>query len=812
MNRYTKSAGIAIFFVGCFLTRYCAGAPDAVAIIGGEDPAALKVPDVPGPALWRDPAQPLDARVRDLISRMSLAEKASQLMADAPALPRLGIPAYSYRNECAHGVAGAGVATVFPQVIGMAATWNPALMQKEGDVAATEARAKFDDYASHHQGNSIIHHGLSFYAPNINIVRDPRWGRGQETFGEDPFLTSQMAVAYIRGMQGNNPKYMKTVACAKHYAVHSGPEPLRRSFNARPPERDLYETYLVAFQAAVQEGHVGSIMGSYNATWGTPNCANPFLLTDILRDRWGFGGFVVSDGGAIENIWRFHHYVATPEEAAAAAVKAGCDLFSGSIVDGAYPQRDFEALGIMLKEGLLTEEQIDGALAWTLAARFKLGLFDPPRDVPWSNVGIDQNDTPEHRALALKVAEESIVLLKNNGVLPIRRADVKRIAVIGPDADLADMLYGNYNGISSHPVTILDGIKAVAGPDIEVTYVRGCPLALKNDNSNRPTPDMTAAAVAAAKAADLVIYVGGLDSNAGPNRPAARRAARRGRRKNAGAGRKASQEGRTGSGQEQGVALEGEEHRVDYQGFLGGDRTRIELPPVQENLLKALFATGKPVIFVECSGSAIAMRWEAARLPAIVQAWYPGEEGGKAVAEVLFGDVNPAARLPLTFYASTADLPDFQNYSMSNRTYRYFSGKPLFAFGHGLSYTKFKYSHARLAGAMLSADDVIHLSFEIKNTGRRDGDEVAQVYFQHPRSSVPQARLALCGFERVHIARGDKATVRLDIPARRFRYWDTTTKRYVVDPGTYELLIGAASDDIRLKAAVKVTPFSPRAH
>jgi beta-glucosidase len=782
MNRFLKF--VVLFSTGCLLARVCVAAPhaprasraaragahaahtamvDGVAIIGEQDPAALKVPDDPGPELWKDPSQSSDARVQDLINRMSLAEKASQLMADAPALPRLGIPAYSYRNECAHGVADAGVATVFPQTIGMSATWDPQLIQKEADAAATEGRAKFNDYADHHHGNTIMHHGLSFYAPNINIVRDPRWGRGQETFGEDPFLTSQMAVAFIHGMQGNNPRYMKTIACAKHFAVHSGPEPLRRSFNATPPEYDLYNTYLVAFQATVQQGHVGSIMGSYNAVNGTPNCCNPFFLTDILRNQWGFDGFVVSDGGAIDNIWRFHRYVATPEEAAATAVKAGCNLFSGTITTGDYPERCFTVLGQMLKEGLLTEQQIDGAIAHTLAARFKLGLFDPPQDVPWSNIGIDQNDTPEHRALALMVAEESIVLLKNNGLLPIHRARVKRIAVIGPNADAAQMLYGNYNGTSSQPVTILDGIKAAAGPDIEVTYTAGCPLALKNDNSNQPTPEMSAEAVAAAKAADLVIYVGGLDST-----------------------------------------LECEEHNVDYQGFLGGDRTRIELPPGQEDLLHAVYATGKPVVFVNCTGSAIAMPWEARRLPAIVQAWYPGEEGGKAVAEVLFGDVNPAARLPLTFYSSTADLPDFENYSMSNRTYRYFSGKPVFAFGYGLSYTKFRYSHAKLADMSVGKDDTVHLTFSVKNAGRRDGDEVAQVYFSHPRSSASRANLALCGFERIHIARGDTATVTLDIPVKQFRCWDTTTKQYVVDPGKYELLIGAASDDIRLKVPVEV--------
>jgi len=754
---------VAIFCAFFPLATTCHAAPDAAQIIGAQDPAALDIPNVPRPVLWKDSSQPVDARVQDLISRMSLAEKASQLMADAPALPRLGLPAYSYRNECAHGVAGAGIATVFPQTIGMSATWDAPLIQEEADVASTEARAIFNNYTANHNGTSIIHHGLSFYAPNINIVRDPRWGRGQETFGEDPFLTSQMAIAFIQGMQGDNPKYDKTIACAKHFAVHSGPEATRRNFNDAPPERDLYETYLVAFQAAVQQGHVGSVMGSYNALYGVPNCANPFLLTDILRDKWGFQGYVVSDGGAIANIWRWHKYVATPEEAAAAAVKAGCNLFSATFSAGKYPRHDYESLGNLLKENLLTEAQIDGAITRTLTARFKLGLFDPPQDVPWSNIGLEQNDTSEHQALALKVAEESIVLLKNQCVLPLDRGKIKRIAVIGPNADATKMLFGNYNGTASHPVTILDGIKAVAGPNIEVTCTYGCPLAISNDNSNQPTPEMTAEAIAEAKAADVVIYVGGLDST-----------------------------------------LECEEHDVEYQGFIAGDRKRIELPSPQEDLLKALYGTGKPVIFVNCTGSAIAMPWEASHLPAIVQAWYPGEQGGRAVGEVLFGEVNPAGRLPLTFYQSTTDLPDFDDYSMSNRTYRYFNGQPLYAFGHGLSYTTFKFSGPKLDSKTIAPDGTVRVSFTVKNTGARDGDEVAQVYFRHVDSAVPQPKLALCSFVRVHLASGSKAGITLNIPAERFRYWDTTTKQYVVEPGKYQLLIGGASDDIRLKVPVKI--------
>ena len=763
MNTFlSKSAGVTLLCLTFFyhLSAAPVQATNAIELIGSNDPATLAVPTVSGPEIWKDPSQPLDARVHDLISRMSLAEKTSQLMADAPAIPRLGIPAYSYRNECLHGVkVDTGVATVFPQAIGMAATWDPPLIHEEADVIATEGRAIFNSYTSKHDGNSIIHKGISFYSPNINIDRDPRWGRGQETYGEDPFLTAQLGVAYVTGLQGNDPKYVKAMACAKHYAVHSGPEIHRKNFNATPPESDLYNTYLPAFEAAVREGHVGSVMGSYNALDGVPNCANPFLLKQVLRQEWGFQGFVVSDGGAIANIWRFHKNVPTAEDAAAVAVKGWCDQFSATIADGNYPQRDFRDLGILLKKGLLSENEIDSAVSYTMAARFRLGLFDPPSLVPWSKIGMDQNDTPEHQTLALKVAEESIALLKNKDLLPLNRAKIKRIAVIGPNANAVDMLYGNYEGKSSHPITILDGIKQAAGDGIEVSYAMGCPLALKNDNSNKPAPDMMAQAVATAKSADVVIYVGGLDST-----------------------------------------LERESAGVPYQGFLGGDRTLIEFPSPQEELLKALYATGKPVILVNCSGSAIAMPWEAKHLPAIVQAWYPGEQGGRAVAEVLFGDINPAGRLPFTIYRSTTDLPDFEDYSMSNRTYRYFNGKPLYAFGHGLSYTKFKYSDAKLDAAAVAPNGTLQLSFTVKNIGERDGDEVAQVYFRHIKSAAPQPKEALCGFARIHLPEGNTARITLNIPAERFRYWDTAKKQYVVEPGKYKLLIGAASDDIRLNA------------
>ncbi|HZL43790.1 MAG TPA: glycoside hydrolase family 3 C-terminal domain-containing protein, partial [Verrucomicrobiae bacterium] len=616
----------------------------AADLIDGQDADALKIPDVGnGPELWKNPSNAIPVRVADLVRRFSLAEKVQQMRNAAPAIPRLGVPAYNYWNECLHGVARSGVATVFPQAIGMAATWDVPLIRQTADVIATEARAKHNDYVSRHEGNCAIYYGLTFWTPNINIFRDPRWGRGQETYGEDPFLTARLGVAFIRGLQGDDPKYIKAMACAKHFAVHSGPEPERHRFDAVPSERDFYETYLPHFEAAVREGHVGAVMGAYNSVYGEPACSSPLLLSDLLRNQWGFDGHVVSDCGAIYDIFGNHNAVATPEEAAARALKAGCDLCCGT---------DYNSLIQAVKRGLITDKDIDRALGRLLEARFRLGLFDPASMVAYARIPMTENNTAEHEALALRVARESIVLLKNNGLLPLNRSTIKRIAVIGTNAQSVPMLLGNYNGTPSRPVALLDGIRKVAGTNIDVIYDPGCPLATQKGAD--PAVDFTNA-LAAAGSADVIIYVGGINAR-----------------------------------------LEGEEMEVDYEGFSGGDRTRIELPAVQEQLLKALRATGKPVVFVNCSGSAIAMPWEAENIPAILQAWYPGEQGGRAVAEVLFGDVNPAGRLPVTFYRSTEDLPSFENYSMSNRTYRYFNGQPVYAFGHGLSYTKFDYRDAAL--------------------------------------------------------------------------------------------------------------------
>jgi len=748
----------------------------AADLVENADVAAQKIPQISGPTVWLDPLQSRPARVKDLISRMSLAEKVRQMGNSAPAIHRAGLdlPGYDYWSEALHGVAGGtrGV-TVFPQAIANGATWDPNLVKQMGGYIGIEGRAKNNYNRALRDGNSPRFGGLNFWSPNINIFRDPRWGRGQETYGEDTFLTSRMGVAFILGLQGDDPKYTLALACAKHYAVHSGPESLRHVINIDPSERDFYETYLPHFEAAVREGHVGAIMSAYNAVYGEPVPASKLMLTDILRVRWGFDGQVVSDCDAVGDIWRNHHAARTAAEAAALAIKAGNDLCCG---------QTFNSLLAAVQSNLVTVAEIDTSLGRVLDSRFKLGLFDPTNMNPYLMISTNELDTPEHRQLALQLARESLVLLKNDGMLPLDRSKVKRIAVFGANATDQSMLYGNYNGIPTHATTILNGIRDLAGPNVDVTYAEGCPLVVRTGGGGggggrgfggqpatppRPAAELLAEALTNAASADILIYVGGINSQ-----------------------------------------LEGEEGNArgsgGIEGFSNGDRTRIELPQVQEDFIHALFATGKPVIIINCSGSPMAMPWEVEHLPAILQAWYPGEEGGRAVGEVLFGDVNPSGHLPVTFYQSTTNLPAFTNYSMANRTYRYFEGNPEFAFGHGLSYTKFDFQNGNLASKKVPANGMAKVSFTVKNTGGRDGDEVAQVYFRHVNSAVPQPRLALCGFARVHLNSSQTGKVTVDIPAERLRYWDTDKKQYVVEPGKYEFLIGAASDDIRLKVPMTV--------
>ena len=719
-----------------------------------EPAGAERIPDIKEPAIYSDPAQPRERRIDDLIRRMSLREKIGQMVNDASAIDRLGVPAYDYWNECLHGVARAGTATVFPQAIGLAAIWDAPRLHEIAGAIATEARAKYHDAIR--QGNHGRYYGLTFWTPNINLFRDPRWGRGQETYGEDPFLTARLGVAFITGLQGDDPHYVKALACAKHFAVHSGPEPLRHKFDAVPTDRDFYDSYLPQFEAAVREGHVSAVMGSYNRVYGEAACSSQLLLTELLRRRWGFDGHVVSDCAAIYDIWANHKIVATPEEASARAVKAGCDLECGG---------QYYTLARAVAKGLLTEQDIDQALRRIFDSRFRLGMFDPDEKVPYAKIPMSEVDSPEHAALALQAARDSLVLLKNTGVLPLDRTKVRHLAVIGANADSVPMLLGNYNGLPSRPVTILKGLRtAAAKSGIEITYARGCPLVLKSGETFGVESAEFQQVLDAVRAADAIVYVGGINAQ-----------------------------------------LEGEEMKVDYDGFRGGDRTRIELPAVQTALLKVLHATGKPVVFVNCSGSAIAMPWEAENLAAIVQAWYPGQSGGTACADLLFGDYNPSGRLPITFYRATEDLPPFEDYHMANRTHRFFTGKTLFPFGHGLSYTQFRYDQVRLARTELGTDDTVRMSLDLANAGARDGDEVVQVYARLLGANDPLLpRQTLCAFQRVTVPKGQRVTVDLVVPTSTLRHWDPSSQGYTIEPGTYELQIGASSEDIRATALVRI--------
>jgi len=715
------------------------------------DPQASVIPTITDPPIYGDPSKPLDQRIDDLIRRMSLSEKVHQLINGAVGIDRLNLPTYDYWSEALHGVANEGKATVFPQAIGLAATWDIGLEGEIATMIGVEGRAKFNENAR--TNNRGTFHGLTFWSPNINIFRDPRWGRGQETYGEDPFLTARMGVAFIRGLQGDDPKYMMAMACAKHFAVHSGPESLRHKFDAKVSNDDLFNTYLPQFEAAAREGHVGGFMSAYNAINGVAAPANSFLLRDLLRKKWGFDGYVVSDCDAVGDIFSGHHMAPDAETASAMAIKGGTDLDCG---------QTFDALIKAVNRGLLQESDINRALHHSLWTRFRLGLFDPPDQVPFNKIPISEVNSPEHHAAALRAAQESIVLLKNDGVLPLDRSKLKKIAVIGANATDVGMLHGNYHGDLANPVTILQGITDTAGSGVSVAWFRGCPLAMNKDDTFSESSSDFLNAVKGASDADVIIYVGGINSS-----------------------------------------LEGEEMNVSAVGFSGGDRTTIQLPAIQTKLLQALSATGKPVIFVNCSGSAMAIPWEVEHLSAIVQAWYPGESGGTAVADVLFGKYNPAGRLPITFYASDGDLPPFTDYSMANRTYRYFQGKPEFPFGFGLSYTKFEYSELQMSPSV-AATGTVQVNFKLTNTGPVDGEEVVQAYYHNSQAFAGAPIRSLCAFQRIALAHGESKSVALQIPTQNFRHWDDAKNDYVIDPGTYEIQVGAFSGDVRLKGGVQV--------
>ncbi len=642
-----------------------------------------------------NPDLALEERLDDLMSRLTLEEKISQMVFDAPAIPRLGIPAYNWWNECLHGVGRAGLATVFPQAIGLGAAWNPGLVQHIAEAISDEARAKH--HAALRQGRHDWYWGLTFWSPNINIFRDPRWGRGQETYGEDPYLTARNGVAFVRGLQGDDPNYLKVAATPKHYAVHSGPEHARHHFDAVASEEDMRRTYLPAFKACVQEGKAKSVMGAYNRTNGEPCCASPALLEKTLRQEWGFQGYVVSDCGAVSDIYRGHQVAADAAEASALAVRNGCDLECGSA---------YSALGEAVSRGLITEAEIDRAVRRLFRARFRLGMFDPPERVPYASIPLNVVDSTAHRSLALEAARQSLVLLKNEqGLLPLSK-ELKRIAVVGPNADNPSLLLGNYNGMPSHIITPFHGILQHAGAGVMVEYSHGCGLVERN-------PAALSRAVELVEASDLVIVVAGL-----------------------------SQMLEGEEGQEEGV---GNGKRSE------GDRQGLELPDAQEELLKAVHATGKPVVLVLLNGSPISLNWASRHIPAILEAWYPGQSGGMAIAEALFGDYNPGGRLPLTFYRNVDDLPAFTDYAMRGRTYRYFQGEATYPFGWGLSYTRFTYSDLHLE----RQENTARLQVTVWNRGEMAGDEVVQVYVRCVNASENEPVHELRGFQREHIYPGD---------------------------------------------------------
>ena len=718
---------------------------------------------------FNDPSLSKEKRVDDLLSRLTTEEKVGMMMNSSIAVERLGIPAYNWWNEALHGVARAGYATVFPQVIGIAATFDEELNLETYTIASDEARAKYNDAMAN--GTYKQYLGLTFWTPNINIFRDPRWGRGMETYGEDPYLTSRMGLAAVRGLQGNDRKFYKSHACAKHYAVHSGPESSRHSFDVSVSPTDLWETYLPAFKALVTEGDVQEVMCAYNRYEGNPCCGSTKLLIDILRNRWKYEGVVVSDCGAIDDFYVTGRHETHPDALAASkeAILNGTDLECGS---------SFRSMIEGVEKGIITDADLDPHVSRLIADRIELGMLDPVDRTPWKNYNLDLVCTPEHIAHSLKVARKSMVLLKNeNDVLPLSK-ELRKIAVVGVNAADSAMLLGNYNGTPKSVVTILDGIKAKFD-QADVTYVEGCKLVngfvfrqrnsadIREGISGRRDPVSTEPWIAPenyddvvnqVKDSEVIIYVGGLNPN-----------------------------------------LEGEEMRgVRYDGFSGGDRTTIELPDVQSRMLAALRSTGKPVVFVLTAGSTIGLEKDEPNYDALLVAWYPGEQGGNAVADVLAGDYNPAGRLPLTFYKSTEQLPDFEDYDMAGRTYRYFNGEPLYPFGYGIGYTTFAYGPGKLSKSSIRKGASVKVSFQVSNTGDKDGEEVAQIYVR--RLNDPAAPLkSLRGFKRSAIKAGESHRFEFTLGPDAFSFYDPAVDDLAVKAGEYEVLFGGSSDDSSLQ-------------
>jgi beta-glucosidase len=841
-------------------------------------------------ATYMDSSLPIEQRVNDLVSRMTLEEKVREMQHTAPGIPRLGVLPYDWWNEALHGVARSGYATVFPQAIGMAATWDADLIHSEGRVISVEARAKYNQ--AQREKNYSIYYGLTFWSPNINIFRDPRWGRGQETYGEDPFLTGTLGSAFVDGLQGDDPKYLQLVATPKHYAVHSGPETLRHGFNVNPSPRDLEATYLPAFRATIVDAQADSTMCVYNAINGVPGCANSDLLQKTLRDDWHFHGFVTSDCGAVGDITSGHHYTPDNEHGSAVAVRAGTDTTCGN---------EYVTLVQAVKDGLIKESEIDTAVKRLFTARMRLGMFDPPDAVPFNKIPMSEDDSPEHQALALRAARESMVLLKNqDGMLPLK-STVKTIAVIGPNAESLEALEGNYNGVPSHPVLPLDGIEKEFAGKAKVLYSQGStyvselpapvprtvlhpasgdsaqglkaeyfantdfsgsPVLTRIDpqiqfdwNAASPAPGIPMKAfgvrwkgtftppgpgdytfgIATAhcypcgdtetfrvhldgklvnesshsnfswtpKVPEIAVhfddsaahdfkleythksplFAAGVTLTWKPPADVLRSEAVR-------------------AAQQSDVVvafvglspnLEGEEMPVHVEGFNGGDRTDIVIPMVQQDLLEALSATGKPLVVVLLNGSALAVNWAHEHASAILDAWYPGEEGGTAIALTLAGTNNPGGRLPVTFYASLDQLPPFENYSMRERTYRYFHGKPLYPFGYGLSYAKFDYSHLKLPTKPVQAGKALTVEADVRNSSSVAGDEVAELYISGEQSEGAPVR-ELKGFVRIHLNAGETRRVSFTLNARELSVVNEKGER-AVRAGNYHVFVGGGQPD-----------------
>ncbi|MBN1905652.1 MAG: glycoside hydrolase family 3 C-terminal domain-containing protein [Deltaproteobacteria bacterium] len=826
---------------------------------------------------FQNPALPVETRINDLLTRMTLDEKISQLTNTSPAVERLGIPAYEWWNEALHGVARAGNATVFPQAIGLAATWDTELIHEIADVISTEARAKHHE--AFRNGDYGRYKGLTFWSPNINIFRDPRWGRGQETYGEDPFLTSRIGVAFVKGLQGDDPEYMKAAACAKHYAVHSGPEHLRHEFDITVSDRDLWETYLPAFKTLVIEANVEAVMCAYNRYDGDACCGSDTLLHDILRNQWGFEGHIVSDCGAIEDIFMNHKIVKTAPEAAAIAIKSGTDVRCG----WGEP-----ALKEAVTQGLVSEEEINTALRRLLNTRFKLGMFDPPEMVSYAQIPYDKNTAPEHGRLALETARQSIVLLKNaNSILPLSK-EIKKVAVIGPNADDYEVLLGNYNGTPVEYSTVLTGVKKVLPVSATVTYTLGVNylgekyrlkpvpaeafsvngekgiktsyysnVELKDEpfkvateqDINReysygaplegmPVDNFSIRFEGEFRPDKTGKYYLGITGDDGyrlylEDKPVIDSWLSRGKKTTvceveltAGKLYPFKIEYYDGSNNAQlmfgwhepgydlfeeaikiatdadaiifagGITprLEGEEMGEDikFEGFYRGDRTKISLPTAQTEMMKALMKLGKPVVFVNMSGSAVSFVWENENVPAIIQAWYPGEAGGEAIADIIFGNYNPSGRLPVTFYRSEEQLPPYEDYAMAGRTYRYFDGDVLYPFGHGLSYSTFEYSNIRLEPGEINKDKDVTISVDLKNTSERDGAEVVQVYITDNSASFPVPYKSLRAFKRVGLKAGEKRNITFSLRPDDFALYDDNMQR-IIEPGDFTVMVGGNS-------------------